>query len=146
MRKRVRTLCAAAAVFALALSPLSAPALADGGRRNPLAVEGVTLQGGSVIGTPFSASSDWNRIPLQLGTEVEAIKVWAYCETGGMNTRLVDADGAVIKPTQTLEADSDHTSFEFWFDRAAAYDGDYFLEVRGLRGYSATGWYQWIEV
>lgn len=137
-KKFVSVLCAISMILAVSVSAFAAEA-------NPQAVEGYTLDGARVVGTQFTASTRWKSIPLEIGSSVTSIKVWVHCESGSMNVRIVDEDGTVIKPTQTLIAGSETPYFEYWFDRSSSYSGDYYLEVRGNNGYSATGWYNWVE-
>lgn len=102
-------------------------------------------EGARIVGVKFTATSEWNLIDLEVGPEVNRVKIWVYSETGSMDVKIVDENGDSIKTQQTLIAGSDDPSFVYYFNRDASYTGTYYLKVRGTDSYTASGWYHWIE-
>lgn len=106
----------------------------------------VLVDGERVVGVQFTAESSWRNINLDIGSDVEDIKLWVMCESGTMDVKVVDDDGNTISggETHTLVSGSTNPSYIYYFSRDG-YTGDYYLRVRGANSNRASGWYNWVS-
>jgi len=105
----------------------------------------------AAAGTPFASTTEEKDIDLKIGSEIDRVKIWVYCEIGEMNAQIVDANGKIIKKIQTLVAGSEDPSFVFYFNREKGYTGTYYLRVEspewlwGSESDTNSGYYHWVQ-
>lgn len=103
-----------------------------------------TQNTGHIVGTQFTAESDWKNIPLNIGADIENIKIWVYCESGSMDVKIIDENGETVSGGNpyTLVSGNQDDNHVYYITRGD-YTGEYYLRVRGTNGYLASCWYNW---